>query len=131
MKELILNKAEEQELKEMQEAYTKLAKEKRALQTKIGLYINSRTVDITTINSTNQYIERDLQLVYDFIKENGKKTTRELCDFLNKTCVNKFKRWNVNNLSNVKLDSGMFHGVMTRYMKEKFIKEDNKYWNIK
>jgi hypothetical protein len=131
MKELILNNLEKEELAIMQEEFLKISKEKRCLKMKISNYISDHTTNTLKIKPDIIYINRDLDLVYEYIKLNGPSLTIDLCIYIDKTLENDFKRWNVNNLKNLKLDTGSFYGFMSLKMKydNRFLK-DGKYCKI-
>ncbi len=131
MKELVLSELDKLELKKLQDEYTEVSKKKNNLKNRIDSFINSHTVSIFQQKSTAPLLKRDLDEVYNYLKACQGAETRHICDFLNAKLEGLPLRWNVQNLKNLKLDSGMFHSFLAIHMKadNRFYKDD-KTWKV-
>lgn len=132
MKEIIFLKEDQKEkLKSLQNELVELGRKTRKIKREIETIVNQNTVSIKISPKSNQFIKRDIELVYSFLSKNGPSVTKDICEYLNKELETEYKRWNPDNLK-IKLDASSFHGYIAKYINsDRRFTKNEKYWEIK
>ena len=103
---------DDKEIKKLKAELTTLNKRKKQIKNKLKDYFNSIEKQ-KYINPNTQYINRDVELLVDYIIKNGRTSSSELIKYINEFGYTENKRW-VN-----KMDGNLFMGKLGNYLQKR------------